>query len=289
MPQSAKDTILSTHPKKLPTSIFHYTPADTAAKILQSRSLHATNIFYLNDSAEYTHAVQIASDVIDAEFKYIKSPSSPTKKILDRFMESVSRPVQNVFAVSFSELPDDLSQWRAYSPNSLGYSLGFSPQKLELIGEQNRLMLSKCIYDNRRKHKIVSSMILNHMIWYHKELHKLPDGADETLLSLRAHFHIECSRFKHPSFKNEKEWRLVSDFVLENDPRLRFRTKQHLIVPYIEMHLSTDDVPWPCINKVYSSPTPHPELISYATELLLGECNIPQKALRSSAIPYRNW
>ena len=134
-----------------PELLYHYTTQQGLLGILKQKCIWATHIRYLNDTSEGN----IVSQVIFEEFsrRYNTAPllqmlGMPTEKAV-----SVVEPVdedalgqgttmaswvtsQNVFVSSFSEKGNSLSQWRAYSERSGGYSIGFRPEYLRAVGER---------------------------------------------------------------------------------------------------------------------------------------------------------
>ena len=131
--------------------LYHYTTQHGLLGILKQKSIWATHIRYLNDTSEGN----IVSQVIFEEFsgRFNTAPLFQTLGIATDKAEGVVESVdedtlgqgsamasyvtsQNVFVSSFSEHGDSLSQWRAYSERSGGYSVGFRPEYLRAVGER---------------------------------------------------------------------------------------------------------------------------------------------------------
>jgi hypothetical protein len=98
--------------------------------------------------------------------------------------------------------------------------------------------------------------------------------------------------FKDLSFEEEQEWRLVSPTVMYHDERLRFRTGNSMITPYLAVSIS-DERTFPIVDVVVG-PCPHMELSKSAvTALLMHKGNRGPLSGRQiafgSAIPFRNW
>ncbi|MFN2397803.1 MAG: hypothetical protein ABR543_04055 [Gemmatimonadaceae bacterium] len=93
--------------------------------ILQSRSLWATNIRFLNDATEF----QLALDLLDEllEQKVEAASSRYDRALYSVLKESLSEAGDSeVYVASFSEDGDQLGQWRAYSPAASGYAVGIT-------------------------------------------------------------------------------------------------------------------------------------------------------------------
>jgi hypothetical protein len=93
---------------------------------------------------------------------------------------------------------------------------------------------------------------------------------------------------KHPSFAEEREWRLVS--LVENRSRsmLLYRQGQSMIIPYQTVPLGDDRKLLP-VRQIYVGPTPHPELAVNSVTGLLAATGHDEIAVERSAVPYRGW
>lgn len=100
--------------------------------------------------------------------------------------------------------------------------------------------------------------------------------------------------FKHPSFREEKEWRIVyRDPFLFNEPplsdaRVEFREGKSTLIPYVKFPLATND-DRVRITKTFVSPGPQQELAKIACEAFLQRYSSYNVAVKNSEIPYRNW
>jgi len=61
---------------------------------------------------------------------------------------------------SFSQNPDQLSQWRGYCPTANGYALGFYSKVLEQSHQNEGLsFLAPCIYDETKQAELIDGII----------------------------------------------------------------------------------------------------------------------------------
>ena len=82
--------------------------------IVESRSLWASDIRYINDSAELKHT----ADLIRAEVTKRTSAGHPRPDLLNQFLDWVTHRITNghlLFASSFRANGNLLSQWLGYS------------------------------------------------------------------------------------------------------------------------------------------------------------------------------
>lgn len=91
---------------------------------------------------------------------------------------------------------------------------------------------------------------------------------------------------KHDSFKEEKEWRIVSS-NLRTAPDVQFRANESSIIPYIEMALCQNDSEIE-IRKVFIGPGSNNQFSREAVLQLLRKNRIPENNIRFSSAPYRS-
>jgi hypothetical protein len=102
--------------------LYHYTSIQGAQGIVGERELWASNIHYMNDYTEYTHGI----DIMIGELRALASDPSWSSRaaILTKTGLYIDRMrTRHIFATSFSERDDALSQWRGYAAG--GICLGF--------------------------------------------------------------------------------------------------------------------------------------------------------------------
>jgi hypothetical protein len=90
---------------------------------------------------------------------------------------------------------------------------------------------------------------------------------------------------KHHSFKEEKEWRLVSP-VFFGDPRLELRPGKSMLIPYlsIDLKLMEDKE---ILDFIFVGPSPNLELAVNSAIALFQKIYV--KGIGSTHIPYRDW
>ncbi len=137
--------------------VYHYTTAEGLKGIIENRCIWATNVNFLNDVSEYHHGVDIVREEIK-EYevepeKLLAANVEPTS--LARWIAksivigNIQRQLMEndyslwTFVASFFDSPatsteatapdagDVLEQWRAYSRDSVGFSIGFDKSALE--------------------------------------------------------------------------------------------------------------------------------------------------------------
>lgn len=174
--------------------------------------------------------------------------------------------VQNTknYFCCFSENSDLLSQWRAYGNDGQGVAIGFNAELLSRIDDVNNYNYVKVIYNQKSVLKNIQEYMEGNLKYIfgnitEKELN--PVDIMFNLAPILTPILQDRFAFKHPSFREEREWRLfrkqVGNFdedTGENEPffngafhaddeifgsfscsDLKFRSLQNNICSYFEL------------------------------------------------------
>lgn len=242
----------------LPPILFHYTTASGLLGILSSRRLWATHARFLNDAKEVEYGVEFVKSVLSA---YPQSDLG----ILPR------APFDNVrstyFVACLCEAGDLLSQWRGYTANQTGYAIGFETASLS----SDRLF--RVLYDPHEQDTAVRAVVER----------RLANREKLTRNDLGIEFEFDllelAIRLKHPTFAEEREWRLVhhiDDWRPGTGPKnigLHFRPSNHSVVPYVELSPATKPGLWKQpilrLQSLRFGPAPSPSDVREALQWLL--------------------
>jgi hypothetical protein len=141
--------------------LYHYTTVGGLHGILESNSLYATHVAYLNDSHELVYGMQMVLNELKEWIKKTPDgakagwdPSLPgwmisgaikaTASLLAAELEKKTPSLRQgfgPFVTCLSEQPDQLSQWRGYGKGG-GYAIKFDAQKLResVQGDRQRFV-----------------------------------------------------------------------------------------------------------------------------------------------------
>ena len=276
-----------------PSVLFHYTTQAGLLGILATDSIWATKIHYLNDSSEYLLALDLAANLLKT---LLTGEHSKTKKrkiqcLLDN-LKTIAR--MNVCVCSFSAKQDLLSQWRAYSGQPGGYSVGFNTNLIQKEGQTQGFLLAECIYDANEQKRLVEELVTNSLaIDFNIAPSRIDPKRPRTMIALATggSFAMDIAKLapiiKSNAFFEEQEWRLISTAGISVD-NMSFRPGQSMLTPYVPVQL--DITKSNCLTSVTVGPTPHTELAKLATQNLLARRSLSQSVeVSSSAAPYRGW
>lgn len=177
--------------------MYHYCDETVLKSILENKKIWLSDIYKMNDSSEFEGARKIFLKVLkknkhlfEQEFRIyiISSVFSAKEEVLP-------------LIACFSKNGDLLSQWRAYTNDAKGFSIGFS---LQLVHQGLGVNLNSIIYED----SIQCDIILETL----KELHSnwLVMDKDYQAIDFYAKgFSIDLHYFKNPSFFEEQEIRVT--------------------------------------------------------------------------------
>ena len=284
--------------------LFHYTSLEGLLGIIESKSIWATNVLYLNDASELNYSIQLLGEENDNLKDKIPVDSKNLGKfsffneLIENIDKFISHPYPfGFFVCSFSEEKDLLSQWRGYCPKGIGFSVGFNLDKLKGCAQESNCSIILCNYNEEEQKGALRKLITNISARYDNEIKKIswlgPWGEDEQELfvDLLMEFIELAPTFKQPKIEAEKEWRIIVSRSLKSSKfikAIRFRPGQSMIVPYIEIPLPTEGDNL-IINKIVVGPTHEPKLSKASVEMLLKSKNVKFDEVQYSTIPYRNW
>lgn len=266
----------------------HYTTPTGLMGIVRG-TIWATNIRYLNDDQEFKHAVALVKDLLS---KSIISKGHPDYARKEVFVDELTKKLASIefiypdyiFTASFSEKTDLLSQWRGYCPSNNGYCISIDIEGLvsDVQERFKKARLLKCVYDDNEKSKQIKELL--NRFW--RKYKNSSISTSKMLDSLTPELLILASHFKHSSFAEEAEHRIVVE-LNGNEGLTNFRDGKYSITPYIELPVEKRHIKSICIG-----PTSRPELAnSGLTAFLEKEYAVPSFLLdvniTHSQTPYR--
>jgi hypothetical protein len=278
---------------KPPSVLYHYTTQRGLLGILETDSIWATKIHYLNDSSEYQLAVDVANDVLHALLKGERGTKKRTKiKCLLDNLRSIEQ--MNVCVCSFSEHGDRLSQWRAYAHEASGFSVGFHSEQVEHQAKSQDFSLVRCIYDEKQQRDLIEETVLTSL---GQDFNTTPSRVDPEqprtffVLATGGDFARRFAQLapliKSPAFHEEAEWRLISTKGVDVRT-MSFRPGKSMLIPYVQFRLGSDKMKY--LHSLTVGPTPHRQLAEYAANSLLARWAVAHSPkVHSSKAPYRTW
>jgi len=247
---------------ELPELLFHYTSAELCFLIIQTPTiseggprLWASCALGMNDATEVRYGIDLVREVASEIVPQDELERSFAQHWKNGDYARLSFLEQTCVAC-FCDRPDLLSQWRAYGKSGTGYCLGFRRDILSEAGSKVGFKLVPIIY--RREEQIQKVRML-----FDKASAILQRDRPEERQLWRAAIEVAVNlslAFKHESFSEEREWRLISP-----NPRcLNFRAGRWGVIPYAEIPL-----PKNALAEIWQGPTLDYDLTRRTLEMYL--------------------
>ena len=286
--------------QKAPEYLYHYTSPAGLLGILDKLALWATHVKFLNDKKEIDHAVSKLLIRIDEKIRSSKysrklKMSEEKTRFLRNFTKTMEEMTSEIYVACLTECGDQLSQWRGYCPPSGGYSVGIPSPILQVMADLQGYYFAPCIYDDNILLQFCDDVI-DQMLCEFDKLGRSSDGLEfgtaSSVLEL-------ASFFKHESFAEEREWRLIAFKPAHRHGPPKFRAGNSTIIPYHEFRfqdeehkeLSVSDPSsefFDLLLQVISGSTSDPSASNLAVDMLLSS-KFSKRGLGSTASPYRHF
>lgn len=279
-------------------TLWHYTGASGFLGILESKSIWASSLVFLNDSREFFEASIVASSVISD-----KNLDKNLERIILKVLHSCSGrcvtsiDIANVAAISFSQKGDDLGQWRAYADDTGGgYCLGFAKSKLEEIASNLGGSMRKVEYDLPIQKKLISPIVDRFISSItgsepsEKAVANYERNGQAELLgsNVRAAVDVFTADYrkvapiiKNKAFSEECEYRLI----LDGQKGVKVRATEYGIVPYYTVALGDSFA----LRALIIGPSRRITRNLEAALLALGSSGFTSNSTVASSLPYRSW
>jgi hypothetical protein len=260
--------------------LFHYTDQHGLLGILGSGAIHATKVQYMNDAKEF----QLAIDLLQEFLRTQPEPEAEPQKQKFSDLKKIGFGIAhiNLFVACFCGTQDLLSQWRGYGAKASRYSIGFHPSHLYASAFNAGFHLGAAIYDRAQQWAIVAEIVDLCL----KDDECTAADAERAICEVGAFF-------KHETFREEQEWRLVSPILEISHPSVGFRPGKSMVTPYASFPL--DFTSPGLVSEICVGPCPHEKLAQSAITMLLMKHDISLTAdyrvppVYNSKIPFRDW
>jgi len=264
-------------------ALFHYTTQEGLLGIINTRSLWITSVRHLSDSTEFAYTIELVREKLNRKLRAEHGPFNGYYGAILGKLDVLKD--MTLFVGSFSEEGDLLSQWRAYTSKGIGFSIGFQFDYLKRLVENQQLRILRCVYEES-EHAAVVEKLINFGATLVKD-GESQEGETAFFLGL---FQV-APAMKHPSFSEEREWRIVSDVGWPNTVSPKFRPGKSMLIPYREFNLAGQGQKM-SISRIIVGPTPHMSLsVSSLFYLLASSENVEPHSwtIVPSSVPYRSW
>jgi hypothetical protein len=276
-------------------TLYHYTTFTGLLGIVGSRALWASDIRYMNDSAELKHT----ADLIGKEITRRIAAGHRNPILLNQFLDWVSHRITNghlLFGASFRSNGNLLSQWRGYSRLGKGVSLGFDPAYILTCAQAQSFRIGRCIYDPGEQRQLIVKVVdaveaLARECCDHEDPTQAGDRQTyhAVFQQIETHLLRIAAVLKHPSYQEEAEWRIVSPAITDYlEAPVLFREGASMLLPYVEFNFSPHNGKPIALEHVFLGPTPNINISMNSLSMFLTKNGVtPGKGIDYCQIPYR--
>ncbi|MGN6603620.1 MAG: DUF2971 domain-containing protein [Ginsengibacter sp.] len=177
--------------------IYHYCNDDVLKSICENQEIWLSDIYAMNDSSEFEWGRELFITVLkenkkefDQLFRFF---------IVSKVMSAVPDTLPLIGC--FSKNGDLLSQWRAYSEDGKGFSIGFDSNK---IYQGLGVHINSVVYEEEVQYKLILNTLRGlHAIWKSTN-----ENYDEIQIPSQI-FSIDLAYLKNPTFFEEQEIRII--------------------------------------------------------------------------------
>lgn len=280
------EELISSEPDAL---LFHYTSIESVLGIVRTKRLWASSAYYLNDATEIMDAIRFVAGEAERVETTLPAAQAEVLQQFRSWLDFLKNP-QGIFVFSLSEEPNDLSQWRSYTPFGKGVCIGFSPERLKQIAVLNGAHIVRCVYEREEKARLAGAIITKTL-----ETHASGDFVPasnahqatrfhQLFESLKENYLLVFASFKDSAFKFEREWRVVSKHI-ERFSEIDYRAGASMLTPFTEFKLLDGKY---LADELRIGPTEHNNLSMSAISAYSSKYGVAPH-IWGSSIPYREW
>jgi hypothetical protein len=268
--------------KRPDRALFHYTTQAGLLGIIRDKQIWATHHQCLNDIQEFLYAKDLVRKELNGRAAAASGDSLSVVKAMLSVMDQKGFEDVDLYIACFSEVHDSLALWRTYGGLTSGFALRYEGT---LVNSPARFEMRPCLYREEQQREVIKALVaevLERTLKYCQVTGASPEqfvGVD-----LRTKLHRLGAIIKHPTFAEEKEWRLISEVMTAwpGEGALKFREGKSMIVPY-------RCIPLDGFTQVIVGPNPNPEQSARSVRSLLSSEGIRGVEVVMSDVPYRNW
>lgn len=278
--------------------LWHYTSGGALIDIIDSGTIYATQLSGLNDTTELRYASKLFREALASLRSQVQEDPTSLAFIdgaIGFFKEDADFPWQHVvpfFVTCFSEVEDDLCQWRAYGGGENGYAIGFKAK--DLWGSPNSL-LAGMNYDCDLHQKVARRAAEKTLEFFLEGLSKfspsdLNQWGREFLEAWNLAVSMVAPLVKDRAFAKEHEYRIVKGYVADDLANLKFRQKASLMSRHLPIQpgprCGTKDYRLP-IAEVMVGPCRHRQISRTGVATLLHQKGYRSDLVSISKIPFQ--
>lgn len=270
-------------------SVYHYTTAMGLKGIIETNSLWATGANYLNDKEEILHGINENNRVLE-EILLETRISVEYKDFVGKMkLPKQSNSADWTYLICFTTKGDQLSQWRGYGSNAIGYSIEFDAEELKeyFISTQKSTALilnifDSVVYTQASKTRLIKTVIQE----FYDECIKQGESDTSIMASHCKSLLINyLNLLKNYSFREESEVRAsFSNIDFLDTANVFYRVQNGIFIPHLIVDNKDSKLP---IKSIRVGPNSDFQRIKKGIEIFIEKNGLNKIQVVDSKIPYR--
>lgn len=276
------------------SELWHYTDAEGLMGIVASGQLWCTQVACLNDSLEQRYFGDLVHAAVKARQANSTDPDlAILLRVADEFLDGQDFAAAGRFVACFSEVEDDLGQWRGYGGGQCGYAIGFRFDGISeaLTAQPRSTFLLPMHYEDAGHQFLVGDVLRMGQEYFFQGVQRgLPDierWAREFLAAFAAALDPLAAIIKHPKFSSEKEHRIVTHLQPGEHTQLKFRQRRTLLARHLPIDVKVGTPKLLPLTRVYVGPGPTQRVSQVSVGDLLRKHGYEGLPIELSKVPYR--
>lgn len=221
--------------------MYHYTGMSSFCGIVESAALWATDARFCNDHSEIEYAYGLLKEMKEEALAPLPQEGqeiagSAVYRILTNHFD------WHPFVACFCASRDLLSQWRGYGMNEPGVAVGLDlSEPCFTRGDSLRPVLRRVIYEAELQRSLIVGLF---QAWYDQFELASVEERDHGGYDLEVELQQLCVYMKHPTFREEQEWRLISSVHDIDDGQralVRHRPSRMGLTPYVVLNATESE------------------------------------------------
>jgi hypothetical protein len=197
------------------------------------------------------------------------------------------------FVACFSEVRDDLSQWRAYGGGENGYSLGFRAKDLCRVPT---CILARVTYYCAEKHGYLIDEVAEATVRFFREgLERYGSESEDQWTEVFLTAWDEAITqvaplIKNAAYSSESECRLSKGLIAAELQEIRFQQKNTMLTRHLPIRPQYEGQPSPYrlpISEILVGPCRHPHVSRISVGTLVQQYGYDPKIVKISEIPFQ--
>jgi hypothetical protein len=248
----------------------------------------------VNDNLEQRYFGDLVHEAVKARRALnTDRPLDVMLRVADEALSNRDFTTASHFVACFSEVEDDLGQWRGYGSGECGYAIGFrSSGILEAIMTRPKSLLLPMNYSDCTHSSLVNEVMRGAEMYFQAGLSRgleVERWAREFLAVFSFELDIFACLIKHPKFFGEVERRITTHLQPSERNRLEFRQKRTLLARHLPINLTLPGSRQLPITRIYVGPGSRPSqhITRSSVDHLLAKSGYPGIQVEMSKVPYR--